>query len=228
MTKNTITESVVSSDTDSHAARIKAGRPKNLKKRQQILSAASHLFLQQGFSASSMDNVAQSAGVSKQTVYSHFANKEALFTAVIQHKVEQYRLDGETAGCRQLALDVRLKNIGQRFVRLLQDPEASAMYRVVIGEFKTAPQVAEIFYRAGPQHGFDMFCEVLEQSEQPPLASSDKHRLAVEFFNLLKGECHMRNLLGLVTELTPEQEEVLINNAVQYVISRLSHTNHVK
>jgi TetR/AcrR family transcriptional repressor of mexJK operon len=221
MTKNTINASVESSDTETHAVKIKVGRPKNLQKRQQILTAASDLFLQKGFSTSSMDNVAQSAGVSKQTVYSHFANKEALFMAVIQHKVDQYQLDGETEACQQLTLDVRLQNIAHRFVKLLQDPEVCAMYRVVIGEFKTAPQAAEIFYRAGPQHGFDMLCDVLEQSGFQSWSSPDRQKLAVEFFNLLKGEYHMRNLIGLVTELTPEEEQGLIDGATQHVLSRV-------
>jgi TetR/AcrR family transcriptional repressor of mexJK operon len=221
MTKNTKPVSIASSDTDNLAAKIKVGRPKNLQKRQQILTAASDLFLQKGFSDSSMDNVAQRAGVSKQTVYSHFANKEALFTAVIQHKVDQYQLDTETTACQQLPLDIRLKNIAQRFVQLLRDPEAIAMYRIVIGELKTAPQAAELFYKAGPQHGIDMLCEILEQSGFTPLSKTNAQQLAAGFFNLLKGEYHMKSLLGLDIELTSEQEKQLIDNATQHVTSRV-------
>ena len=50
------------------------GRPKSMEKRNQILSSASQLFLQDGFTNTTMDNVAKQSGVSKQTVYSHFAN----------------------------------------------------------------------------------------------------------------------------------------------------------
>lgn len=222
MIKNNRTEDTGTHDNSAATPKVKAGRPKNLQKRQQILTAASDLFLQQGFSASSMDNVAQQAGVSKQTVYSHFENKEALFTAVIQHKVDEYQLDGETAACQQLSLETRLTNIARRFVSLLQDPAVNAMYRVVIGEIKTAPQAAELFYQAGPQHSFDMLQELIEQSNVSHLSQTDTQRIAVEFFNLLKGEYHMKAMLGLPCELTPEQENGLVDRSVEHVMSQLS------
>ena len=211
-----------SSDTETQSPKVKAGRPKNLQKRQQILVAASDVFLQKGFSTSSMDNVAQQAGVSKQTVYSHFDNKEALFTAVIQHKVDEYQLDSETEACQQLPLDARLTNIARRFVHLLQDAEVNAMYRVVIGEIKTAPQVAQLFYQAGPQHGFDMLRNLFEEAGIKHLSKEDIRRIAVEFFNLLKGEYHMRGMLGLEYILSSTQEQSLINKSVEHVMSQLN------
>ena len=55
------------------------GRPKDLGKRAAILDAAKRLFLVQGFTGVSMDQIAAEAGVSKLTVYSHFGDKESLF-----------------------------------------------------------------------------------------------------------------------------------------------------
>lgn len=54
------------------------------------MDAASDLFLARGLKTTSMDAVAKKAGVSKQTVYSHFKNKKELFREVIQTKVESY------------------------------------------------------------------------------------------------------------------------------------------
>ena len=59
------------------------GRPKDLAKRQSILDAAKILFLSKGFASTSMDAVANLAGVSKLTVYSHFTDKETLFSAYL-------------------------------------------------------------------------------------------------------------------------------------------------
>ena len=50
-------------------------------KRQGILEAATRLFTEQGYDGTSVDDIAAEAGVSKQTVYSHFGNKEKLFGA---------------------------------------------------------------------------------------------------------------------------------------------------
>ena len=153
--------------------------------------------------------------------YSHFANKEALFTAVIQHKVDEYQLDGETTGCQKLPLNDRLTNIATRFVKLLQDSEVNAMYRVVIGEINTAPRAAELFYEAGPQHSFDMLYYLFKEAGFTHLNQHESQRIAVEFFNLLKGEYHMRAMLGLDYAMTAEQEEDLIQRSVKHVMSQL-------
>ena len=56
------------------------------QKRLQILEAAMELFCGQGFPNTSMDEVAKLAGVSKQTVYSHFGSKDELFVASIESR----------------------------------------------------------------------------------------------------------------------------------------------
>ena len=50
---------------------------KGERTRQAILSAAYSLFLEQGFSATSMRQVAEAAGIGKATIYHHFHNKQA-------------------------------------------------------------------------------------------------------------------------------------------------------
>jgi AcrR family transcriptional regulator len=51
--------------------------------RENILWAAQEVFLEAGYERTSMDAVASRAGTTKRTVYAHFANKEALFLAVL-------------------------------------------------------------------------------------------------------------------------------------------------
>lgn len=59
--------------------------PRSQRKREQILAAASELFMSQGY-MTSMDLIAEQAGVSKQTVYSHFKTKDDLFDTCIRAK----------------------------------------------------------------------------------------------------------------------------------------------
>ncbi len=59
------------------------GRPKDMEKRAAILDAAMSLFPARGYDGASVEAIAQAAGVSKLTVYSHFADKEALFGAAV-------------------------------------------------------------------------------------------------------------------------------------------------
>lgn len=54
-------------------------------RRRQLLDAALDVFLKFGFRKTSMDEVARAAQVSRQGLYLHFSNKEALFRAVVEH-----------------------------------------------------------------------------------------------------------------------------------------------
>lgn len=126
------------------------GRPKNEQKAEAIRVAAGELFLLNGFQGTSMDAVAQRAGVSKQTVYSHFANKEALFKACIGGKVTGYGFDEATP---ENTSDLRtaLLSVARQFVELMFDPEVVAMHRVVMAEAAGQPRVAELFFDSGPR-----------------------------------------------------------------------------
>jgi AcrR family transcriptional regulator len=58
-------------------------------RRRQLLDAAVEAFLRFGFKKTSMDDVARAAGVSRQALYLHFANKEALFEHGVRHVQQQ-------------------------------------------------------------------------------------------------------------------------------------------
>src|SRR5919198_5578400 len=56
--------------------------------REEILAAADRLFVEQGFHATSVDQIAQAAGYTKGAVYSNFDAKEDLFFAVYEARVD--------------------------------------------------------------------------------------------------------------------------------------------
>ena len=58
-------------------------------KRGAIMDAATTVFLQKGYRGSSVDEIASLAGVSKQTVYKHFDDKERLFTEIVLGTIDQ-------------------------------------------------------------------------------------------------------------------------------------------
>lgn len=188
-----------------NSSTVKLGRPKSEEKRRTILNAASCEFLTNGFTNTSMDMVAKHANVSKQTVYSHFNNKDELYTAVIDAKCRQYRLDASRLENCDAPLGDVLLEIANQFINLLQDAEVISMYTVVIGEAKNNPHVAELFYRAGPLQSIKTLSTILMQFH-PNLSAEQASGLATDFFNLLKADYHMRSLLKLPYELTQEQQ----------------------
>jgi TetR/AcrR family transcriptional repressor of mexJK operon len=177
----------------------RAGRPKSEAKAGAILEAATQLFLAQGFKGTSMDAVAKHAGVSKQTVYSHFANKEELFKACISAKVASYGFDEGT-----LDEDVDLRDallaLTRRIVNLLFDPNVVAMHRVVMGEAASQPRIAALFFESGPQKAKAATSAYLQRQIDKGRLSIHPDRLlyaAIQLFNMVIGIYQLELLLGL-------------------------------
>lgn len=196
----------------------KAGRPKSAEKRNLILESATNLFLENGFGATSMDMVAKTAGVSKQTVYSHFKNKDALFTSVINKKCKDYQMDAEHMRSDGHAAADILSVVGNQFVKLLRDPGVIAMYQLVIGEATSNPHVAELFYEAGPQQAMDVLSKMMQLHPELNLARKDADYWTNAYFNLLKGEFHMRTMLGLPHPMSDEEINTEVQKNVQQIL----------
>lgn len=67
-------------------ANAPGGRMAGEDRRKQILQVAMRLFSQRGFRGTTTKEIAQAAGVSEAMVFRHFANKEELYSAIIDHK----------------------------------------------------------------------------------------------------------------------------------------------
>jgi TetR/AcrR family transcriptional repressor of mexJK operon len=200
-------------DTSQSPAKM-VGRPKSNEKRRNILYHASELFLLQGYDRTSMDAVAKHSSVSKQTVYSHFQNKDVLYNAVIEAKCEEYRIQESTKCAASDPLDRVLYDIALLFIQLLNDERVIAMYSVVIGESKNNLHVAQLFYDAGPLHSVNLVKDLLMRHPEIALEESSAKELSIDFFNLLKGEYHMQSMLGLPFKQTTEELEVFARKVV--------------
>ena len=134
------------------------GRPKDRGKREAILSAAVELFMSQGFAGTSMDSLATAANVSKATLYSHFADKNTLYRAIIEGKVKDYRLqDFSEQLSGDMAHDLHL--IACNLQDLVFDEDAIGMMRMVIAETQHQSPIVKLFDEAGPSQVFDRIAD---------------------------------------------------------------------
>jgi TetR/AcrR family transcriptional repressor of mexJK operon len=200
----------------------KAGRPKSAEKRKLVLEAASDLFLASGFNGCSMEMVAKQSGVSKQTVYSHFSNKEALFLAVIEDKCAEYQLDDRHLNGASYSLVQVLRERGLQIIKILHDDQVVAIYRVIIGEVNSNPRVAELFYQAGPKHSLEYLAKCFLKFAEQPITEELADKCAVTFFSLLKGEFHMKSILGLDFALSDSEQVAQVEFAIQQIESLLA------
>lgn len=174
------------------------GRPKDPEKRAAILDAAKRLFPLRGFDGVSMDAIAAEAGVSKLTVYSHFSDKDTLFAETVKAKCEEqlpesvFRAEPGRGPMRD-----QLLAIATGFHSLILSPESVSFYRMMAAQGEANGKLAELFYAAGPRRILDA-CEsfLTAASRAGSLDVPDPRRAAGHFFCLIKGEAHMRQLIG--------------------------------
>jgi AcrR family transcriptional regulator len=108
-----------------------------------ILGTATRLFTEQGYAATSIEQIAVVAKVGKQTIYRRYSTKEDLFKAVITE------LSGVLLDSSALAVTpspdplAALRDACRALLDLASKPDAVAIYRVLIAESKRFPTLAE-------------------------------------------------------------------------------------
>ena len=191
------------------------GRPKDLAKRQAILDAAKRLFVSMGYASTSMDAVATEAGVSKLTVYSHFTDKETLFSAAVIAKCEEQVPPLFFEWPDGVLIEQVLLNIARGFHQLISSEESVNLHRVIMGLGSQDPKLSAIFYEAGPQRMLSGMERLLTKVNQSGALSIDKPRNAAEhFFCLIKGAANFRLLYGCGAPLEPEAAESHVQEVV--------------
>lgn len=114
----------------------------------EVLDAALELFLEKGFAAAKVEDVAKRAGLSKGSVYLYFPSKDALLEAIVQRALAP--LADSTLG--QLAHfegdpRVVLTMVIGRLIAAMRDPQRVAIPKLILREASQFPQVAEMYKR---------------------------------------------------------------------------------
>ena len=154
-------------------------------KRQSILEAAIDAFLANGYSRTSMDEIARLARVSKQTVYMHFGDKDRLLTEIVMSVLTTV---GESVD-REIAplgastnLEADLRRHARRQLSAVLQPQPMRLRRLVIAEAVTFPELGKAFYENGPGRTLVEYAEAFaELGERGLLDVADPTRAASDF-----------------------------------------------
>jgi AcrR family transcriptional regulator len=165
-------------------------------KRDVILKAALAGFLEDGFAGSSVNRIAENAGVSIKTLYRHFDNKDDLFVAVIQTACKANQGVEEPPWPNLPPLE-GLTLAGSEHLAFVLAAEQVALYRVVTGEAQRFPELGQR-YRAevvGDRIArliryFDRWPKTLRTKIREPLRGAQTFRV------LLQGDLLETAMLG--------------------------------
>jgi AcrR family transcriptional regulator len=123
------------------------------------------LFVERGFSATKLDDIAARAGVSKGTLYLYFASKEELFKAVIQQGILPVVSQGEEM-LAQHSGDMRsllCELIYRWWDEVVADTRLAPILKLIIAEAGNFPDVARFFYENVSKRVEDLLGAVLRR-----------------------------------------------------------------
>lgn len=163
----------------------------------QILDAARHLFLEQGYGNTSMDGVAKRAGVSKATLYVHFENKERLFAEVVASaRSSLHQSLAAIARDEQAEPAETLRLIGQQCLRFVTTQNVLTLFRAVIGETQRFPELGQKVFQTGSSNIHNIITESIARAAARGLLNVPDARMAAgQFIALTKSELHLHCLL---------------------------------
>ncbi len=119
-------------------------------RRDQIVSIAQRIFLENGYGQTTMNAIARAACASKETLYRHFGSKEDLFATIMRMKSKQIATGLDEDLDLAATPDDVLRAIGLKLLRKLSSPDALSFLGWVIAETPRAPEIGRIFYELGP------------------------------------------------------------------------------
>jgi AcrR family transcriptional regulator len=165
--------------------------PRVIRSQAAILAAATTLFLRDGYVATTMDDVAEAAGVSKRTVYNHFADKDALFREVVMAATgvaEAFAADAAAELADPDDLPAALCAVARRLAEGATDPRVVQLRRLLIGEAHRFPDLAAEYYRLAPGRVMATLAAALEQlGRAGRLQMPDAQRAAEQLAFLVVG-----------------------------------------
>lgn len=190
------------------------------QRKAKILSAATRLFLSEGFGETSIDAIVEKSGGSKATLYSYYPTKADLFRAVVDSIVTTQ----EGPELRSLE-NVRetLVTFAEHRLAIVFSSNHRALMRLIISERDRFPDIARMYYEQGPLHSHMVlrdYFEVLIERGMIDIRSADE---ACEFFRGML--MHQRYIEQLYLDASPLSEEE-IGVKARHVVDRFLEAYH--
>ncbi|MER2196675.1 TetR/AcrR family transcriptional regulator [Methylobacterium brachiatum] len=208
-------EQAVAAGTKPPLRRGTGGRPTRegaARRDVRIVEVAMQLFIERGFDATTIDAVAEAAGVSKPTLYARYRDKRALFEAVLEQRVREW-LAPLSAAAEALALQAKPKDaeavldeLSRTLLTRSQDLSAAALNRCIVAQALQFPDLARLAYEEGWLRGVRTIGRLLEVlAIQGQIVVEDPDIAADLFLNLVLGRSSKQALYGIAAD--PGAEE---------------------
>jgi TetR/AcrR family transcriptional repressor of mexJK operon len=191
----------------------------------RLLDVATRLFMERGFDGTSIDAVAEAAGVSKSTVYARYHDKRDFFAAVLRGWIRRRLAPVSAAAAEAEATETSPKSIKTTLHELSRHavahtlaPEAGALQRILSAQAVQFPELAKLANEEGWLRAVRGVASILRQSAARGHIKVDDPELAADMFlNLVLG--HPKSLAFYSIATDPETAERNRKAAVDFFLS---------
>lgn len=191
-------------------------RRKPPRKNAIVLAAAEQAFVEYGYAGTSVDEIAERAGVSKRTVYSNFETKEALYNEVVRklcadvvpHEIDPQLLTGDP--------EKTLLRVSIAFLEALYQPRQVAFYQTVVADSRQFPDAGKMLFDgpiARTQLVFDHYFR--KQVQRGVMEFRNVELAAAQFVAILKTNLHMCLMLSQPALISHRELEEIARSSLQ-------------
>lgn len=189
---------------------LKATGEEESAKRRQILDGARKVFMDLGFDGASMGEIARAAAVSKGTLYVYFADKCALFEAIIEQEMVEHAnvmfnfdpvRDAPTTLCE----------FGEAYIAMICRPGGGSAIRTVMSIAERMPDVGRHYYEQTLERTINRLADYLKARVKLGELAIDDCQLAAAQFPLM---CQARLFLPFIFQAAPAPSPERIREVV--------------
>jgi TetR/AcrR family transcriptional regulator, mexJK operon transcriptional repressor len=183
------------------AAARGGGRPtlaEARRRQKRLIEIAGAMFMKLGFDGTSIDGVAEAAGVSKRTVYARYKDKNELFRAVLRELIERWLVPIHRFQSSKADLEAMLLEIGRHLLTSALAPQAVSLYRIIIAEAERRPEFGRLANSEGREAGIRAIAMALRR-HRAKLRVDNLEGAAEQFLSLVIDSSLRRAALGIRT-----------------------------
>ena len=188
-------------------------------KRRQILDGARKVFLDLGFDGASMGEIARAAGVSKGTLYVYFADKCALFEAIVEEETIQQR---DVVFNLEPSRDVptTLHEFGEAYIAMLCRPGGGSAIRTVMSIAERMPEVGRRYYERVLERNIKRLAAYLDAHvKRGELRIDDCEHAASQFMLMCQASLFLPFIFQAAPPPSPERIKTVIDSAVRMFLA---------
>jgi TetR/AcrR family transcriptional regulator of autoinduction and epiphytic fitness len=198
------------------------------RKREDIIRAAKDEFRDRGFSGTSMDRIAEVAGVSKRTVYNHFDSKETLFKAVAQDMCDIFQSISEYPYDPGAPLRLQLETIATRQMEFLCADRTLRLFKMLTAETLAAPELTKPIIENFEKESVGLYKWIKAAADDGKLRVANPVWAGRQFMALLESFTTFPYLFGMEYVHDKAQQEAVVDSAVDMFLGHYADGPEVR